>query len=153
MENALLTERGSAGIEMVLWSFMALVLVMMPLICFIFEVYFYGVHSLKWINATDNALDALEWKLETNELSEARERILENQIQADLEAYLRTMKTPTSGEVYQIKVCEFTESTPPCLALQLEVGYDPSTFVGELVATAGKLRFQILRERELPCDR
>lgn len=153
MGNVLSTERGSAGIEMVILSSMLLVFVLLPLICFIFEIYLYGIHSVRWMNSVENALDALEWELQTPALSQVERRLVVNAYEETLQAQLNPTLMESSGESYQIESLTLLAQDPPVLKLKLKVFYLPSTMLGAAVAQAGQLSFVIERERELPWDR
>lgn len=148
----LLTERGSAGIEMVLWSFMAMVFVMIPLICFLFELYIYGLHDLRWGTGVENALDALEWQLQTPALSVVERRMSTEALTTALNSHLSQLSIAETGEVYQIEQLELVGSDPPTLQFRLKVSYLPSTMIGACMATNGRIEMVIETERELPCD-
>ncbi len=148
----LLTERGSAGIEMVLWSFMVIVFIMMPLICFLFELYIYGLHGLRWGTGVENALDALEWQLQTPALSVVERRMSPESLTTALNSHLNQLRIAETGEVYQIEQLELVGTDPPTLHFRLKVSYEPSTMIGECMATAGRIEMLIEKERELPCD-
>jgi hypothetical protein len=153
MASALSTERGSGGIEMIICSFMILVFLMAPLMCFLFEMYTYGIYSLKWTSATENALDSLEWQLETKALSETERIIVQDKAKSSLQAYYKKIENKQAGEEWQIEICEFSKAQPPTLELQLQVMYEPTTVVGLLLSKSGKLHFGINCVREFPSDR
>lgn len=153
MGNVLSTERGSAGIEMVLASCMLMLLVLLPLVCFLFEVYIYGIHGVRWMNATENALDALEWELQTPALSQVERRVAVDAYRGVLQTQLNPILLAAAGESYQIEALTLSSEVPPVLKVKLKVSYVPSTMVGAAVAQSGKLSFVIERDRELPCDR
>ena len=153
MGNALSTERGSAGIEMVLISCMLMLFVLLPLVCFLFEVYIYGVHGVRWMNATENALDALEWELQTPALSQVERRVAVEAYKDVLRVKLNQQVLQAAGERFEIEHLSLVADEPPVLSLKLNVSYIPSTMLGMAVAQSGRLSFVIERERELPCDR
>ena len=153
MGNALSTESGSAGMEMVLWSFVALIFVFAPLMCFLFETYTYGVYSLRWMTATENALDLLEWELETEALSETSRVVSKERAKIMLNGCLETLGAPETEESWTVEICEYTMAEPPFLEVQIKVAYKPMTMVGALAANSGYLQFRINRIRELAHDR
>lgn len=151
--SALSTERGSGGIEMVILSFMILVFLMAPFMCFLFETYTYGVYSMKWISATENVLDGLEWQLETEALSQTQRVIVQEKAKSYLELYYKKIENKQAGEQWQVEICEFSMTQPPTLEVQLRVMYEPTTVVGLLLSESGKLHFGINCVREFPSDR
>lgn len=153
MANALSTERGSGGIEMVICSFMILVFLLAPFMCFLFETYTYGVNSLKWTGATENALDSLEWQLQTKALSQTERIIAQEKAKSCLEVYFKKIENKQAGEEWQVEICQFSETQPPKLEIQLQVMYEPTTVVGLLLSESGKLHFGINCVREFPSDR
>lgn len=153
MANGLSTESGSAGLEMVLWSFVALIFIFAPLMCFLFETYTYGLYSLRWMTATENALDLLEWELETEALSETSSVISKERAKIMLNHYFETVGDSESGETWTVESCEYTMAEPPFLEVQIKVEYQPMTMIGALVANSGNLQFKINRTRELANDR
>lgn len=153
MAKELSTETGSAGLEMVLWSFVALIFIFAPLMCFLFETYTYGIYSLRWMTATENALDLLEWELETEALSETSSVISKDKAKVMLNSYFETVKNSESGETWTLEICDYTMAEPPFLEVQIKVEYQPMTMIGALVANSGILQFRINRIRELASDR
>lgn len=152
-EQARAGERGSAGVEMVIVSFMLLVFLLAPLMCFLFEVYAYGIHSLRWMTAVENTLDQLEWQLETEALSETGRHISQETARQVLETQFHSLTDGSLEESWTLETCRFTEGNPPLLEVDLAVRYEPSTVVGLLLAQSGELQFNISRVREFPYDR
>lgn len=138
---------------MVIVSFMLLVFLLAPLMCFLFEVYTYGVHSLRWMTAVENTLDQLEWQLETVELSETTRHISQETARQVLEAHFEQVAGDPALESWVLESCQFKQLTPPQLEVVLVVRYEPSTAIGLMLAQSGRLQFAVSRIREFPYDR
>lgn len=152
MGNASLTERGSAGIEMVLWSLLFLIFVTMPFISGIFEIYHYAMKGIHWSAVTENVLDQLEWQIETQALSETRPELLINDLKWAFSETLDPVKSISQNEQWKIEQLTFVEGDPPRIEVTVLIRFEPATLVGEWISKEGLLSLRISRKREFPID-
>ncbi len=153
MVKELSTERGSAGIEMVLWSLMLLVFIALPLICAIFEVYTYTLYGVKWSAATENVLDQVEWQMQTESLSECGRDLFLEKTRVMLASEFDALSASNQGEHWNIETLAVIEEDPPQLNIELIVEYDPVTMVGAFISNKDHLEIRLVRQREFPIDR
>lgn len=153
MENGLSTERGSAGIDMILWSFLVLVFLAMPLLMSVFEVYSYVMEGSVWSAAAENVLDQVEWQLQTEALSECERTLLLDHTQEVFKNHFDEMAREQKGVSWAIKSLTYTEGEVPRLEVNLQVRYEPFTMIGAFISQGGQLELQLSRQREFPIDR
>lgn len=158
LERSLSTEKGSAGIEFVLWTFLMIALLWMPLFSFLFEKFNYSAEANKWAAILDNSLDALEWQLDTGKLSTAERGVSEEAVTLFLNKTIDTYGRQKTGQEWQLISCDYLSESEsgtnqPLIRIQMSVKYPPATYVGHMLTGADKILLTLERERELPYDR
>ncbi len=153
MENVLSTERGSAGIDMILLSLMVLVFLAAPVLFGVFEVYCYVMHGAEWSAVTENVLDQVQWQMETESLSECERDLLLNQTQDVFAKDFDAMIKDKTEMNWSLKGLTYIESEPPRLEVRVNVKYKPVTMVGVFISQGGWLELELNRRREFPIDR
>lgn len=153
MENGLSTERGSAGIDMILLSLMVLIFLAAPLLSGIFEVYCYVMHGAVWSAATENILDQVQWQMETEALSECQRDLLLNETQAIFAKDFDALVEDPLETDWTLKGLTYMAGEPPSLEVRVGVKYKPVTMVGVFISQGGWLELELNRRREFPIDR
>lgn len=153
MESELSTERGSAGIDMILLSFMVLVFLAMPLLMSMFEVYNYVMLGAVWSAGTENVLDQVEWQLQTEALSECERNLLLDETRKAFETQFEGMKGERRETAWTIRNLSYVDGDPPKLNVRVSLSYEPVTMVGLFISQGGPLTLELYREREFPIDR
>lgn len=153
MGKGLSTERGSAGIDMILLSFMVLVFLAAPLLLSIFEVYSYVMYGAVWSAATENVLDQVQWQMETEALSECERKLLLDNTQGIFSKDFDALIEDPSKMNWTIRRLIYVTSDPPRLEVQIGVKYKPVTMVGVFICQGGWLELELSRRREFPIDR
>lgn len=153
MGNGLLTERGSAGIDMILLSFLILVFLAVPLLMSVFEVYTYVMQGAVWSAATENVLDQVEWQIQTEGLSACERILVLEETRQTFAAHFDGVKGEREGTAWSIQALSYGEQDPPSLAVKVRIRYEPVTMVGLFIGQGSPLAFDLYREREFPIDR
>lgn len=153
MEKGLSTERGSAGIDMILLSFMVLIFLAAPLLSGIFEVYCYVMHGVVWSAATENILDQVQWQMETEALSECERKLLLSATQGVFAKDFDALVEDPSKMNWTLKELTYVAGEPPRLEVRVGIKYKPVTMVGVFISRGGWLELELNRRREFPIDR
>lgn len=158
LEKSLLTDKGSAGIEFVLWTFLLIALLFMPLFSFLFEKFNYSAEANKWAAIMDNSLDALEWQLDTGMLASAQRGVSEEAIALFLKRSIESYSSQKLDQEWTLTSCDYyteaeSETNQPLIRVGLTVKYPPTTYIGQLLTGSDKIQLTLERERELPFDK
>lgn len=156
LAKLLSTEKGSAGSEFILWAFMVLIFVWIPIFSFVFEKFVYSVQANKWAAVLDNSLDGLEWQLQTEALAQADRQVSISDVRLSLSQPMVELQTQNSDIRWWFESCQFVNSASgghPKLFVQLEVSYPAVTFLGKVFSSDGRVKLSFERLREVPYDR
>lgn len=153
MESGLSTETGSAGIDMILLSFLVLIFLAIPLLMSIFEIYSYVMQGAVWSGATENVLDQVEWQIQTEALSECERTLLLEETREAFKSHFDQVVQSHQGTVWTIPSLDFIEGEPPKIVVDVRIDYEPVTMIGVFISQGGLLELALHREREFPIDR
>lgn len=156
LARSLSTKKGSAGAELILWTFLILIFVWMPIFSFVFEKFVYSAQANKWAAVLDNSLDGLEWQLQTDALAQADRQVSLSEVKLCLSQPMLEMQSQNPEILWRFDLCQFDKSIPgehPKLLVKLVVFYPAATFLGKVFSSDGRLDLNFDRSRELPYDR
>ncbi len=149
-KKLLINERGSMGIETVLLGFFFLIFLLMPLYFFLYEQYYYSMRANVCAGNLDNALDQIEWNLQTESLASAQRYLSTGEMK---EALKREMASMPEMVLKEILVEEIYKEGLPQVSIRVALKYPAKTIVGEILEPDGYLTMTFCRQRELPYDR
>lgn len=156
LARSLSTEKGSAGTELVLWSFMILIFVWLPIFSFVFEKFVFSAQANKWAAVLDNSLDGLEWQLETDALAQADRQVSISEVRLCLSQPMLELQIQNPEIVWWFESCQYDTSMTgghPKLSVKLRVSYPAATFLGKTFSSDGRVEMSFDRLREMPYDR
>lgn len=156
LARLLSTNRGSAGMEFILWTFLLLIFILIPVFSFVFEKFMYGVQANRWSAALDNSLDSMEWHLQTEGLARTERDLSISQLTLTLSQSLNALQEQNRDSQWQILDCQFESDASgghPRILVKVQVRYPAATFIGRALSSDGKMNLVFDRLRELPYDR
>lgn len=153
--------KGSAGIESILWGIGFLLILVMPFLCFLYEQYAYSLEQIQASSAISQSLERIQYYVSTEELSTAKVVVKREQFEEALkEVLIEKLKCSEKTRKLLALRISYGENTSvsgfkdsECRVF-IELGIVPATFVGSLVAeTNGLISMALESQIVLPINR